>query len=97
MTDRSHKGRLTSNIDYNLYVKLPTADGDFTKHRLGTQVGFARQWNPTSFGAGLNNERTCQWRLSTADECGELSSRGNYCAKHAAIMYNGMSAGRIDP
>jgi len=94
MTNRSHKQRLTSDIDWSLYAKLTSLGG---KRPEGYQVGFLRQWNPTSFGAGLNNERTCQWRLSTADECKELSSRGNYCAPHAAIMYNGFNRGRVDP
>ena len=50
--------------------------------RKDGMVGFARNWHPLSFGGELDADRTCYWTY-----CEERSTRGNYCAEHALVMY----------
>lgn len=50
--------------------------------RKDGMAGFARNWNPASFGGELRPDRSCQFV-----DCEVRSVRGNYCAEHAVVMY----------
>ena len=58
-------------------------------------VGFARNWNPASFGGGLRPDRSCQF-VDCDERCDERALRGNYCAEHAVVMYAAKKSAETD-
>lgn len=59
--------------------------------RKDGMAGFARNWNPASFGGELRPDRSCQFV-----DCDERALRGNYCDLHAAVMYSDKQSAEID-